>query len=239
MRIVFTGASMTEAQTQTGQPPWEKIWAILQETAQQQKEWRKEYEQRQKEYEQQRKKSAQELDEIKGLQKEATLWQKEIDRQQERTGQYVRELSRQMGLLHNSFGELAEHMVSPSILEKFNALGYTFDKVSPNVKIHRQQDSIPGAEIDILLENGDIAIVIEVKAKPAYKDIDQHVKRMEVVRRWADRNNDRRKFYGAIAGAIMSDEVKRSILNTGFYLIEQTGDTVAINIPDSFVPREW
>ena len=234
---------MTEAQTQTEQPPWEQIWAILQETAQQQKEWQKEwqkdYDQRQKEYAQQQKRAAQELEEIKRLQKEATLWQKEVDRQQEKTEQYVKEISRQMGLLHNSFGELAEHMVSPSIMEKFNALGYNFGKVSPNVKIQGEQGLIPGAELDILLENEKLAIVIEVKAKPAYKDIDQHVKRMEIVRRWADRSNDRRKFYGAIAGAIMSNEVKGYILNTGFYLIEQTGDTVAINIPDSFVPREW
>jgi hypothetical protein len=62
---------------------------------------------------------------------------------------------------------------------------------------------------------------------------------MEVLRRWADRHNDKRKFLGAIAGAILPKEVCNYTLKKGFYVIEQTGDTVKIDVPDGFKPREW
>ena len=62
---------------------------------------------------------------------------------------------------------------------------------------------------------------------------------MEVLRRRADARNDARKFQGAIAGAIMLDEVRDYTHNAGFYVIEQTGDTVKITIPPDFKPKEW
>ncbi|MDR1047759.1 MAG: DUF3782 domain-containing protein, partial [Treponema sp.] len=37
----------------------------------------------------------------------------------------MRETDRRIGELGNRFGELAEHLVAPSIKEKFNALHYT------------------------------------------------------------------------------------------------------------------
>jgi hypothetical protein len=130
-------------------------------------------------------------------------------------------------------------MVVPSIREKFNALGCTFGKTSQNVEIDDDQDRCLGVEIDILLENGDIAVAVEVKVRPNYRDIDRHLERMEVLRRWADRHDDRRKFRGAVAGAIMSKEISDYALKAGFYVIVQTGDTVAINIPEGFSPRDW
>jgi Holliday junction resolvase-like predicted endonuclease len=70
--------------------------------------------------------------------------------------------------------------VAPSIKEKFNALRYTFDTVCQNLDISDAQDRYSGAEIDILLGNGDIAIAVEVK--PQHKDVDRHVERMEALR---------------------------------------------------------
>ena len=37
----------------------------------------------------------------------------------------------------------------------------------------------------------------------------------------------------------MNKEIRSYIHKTGFYAIEQTGDTVKINIPKDFTPREW
>ena len=90
-----------------------------------------------------------------------------------------------------------------------------------------------------MLENGDIVIAVEVKSKPDQDDVKEHVRRMEILRQVADLRGDNRKYRGAIAGAIMSDGIRKNILNNGFYLIEQTGDTVKLTIPEGFVPREW
>jgi hypothetical protein len=163
----------------------------------------------------------------------------ETDRKFQETREQMKETDRKIGELSNRFGELAEHLVAPSIKEKFNALGFHFNQTSQNVAIQDLQNKQVFAEIDILLENGDIAVAVEVKSKPLQKDVDRHLERMEVLRNAANRRNDKRKFRGAIAGAIMNAEVKQYALNAGFYVIEQTGDTVKINIPEGFKPREW
>jgi len=164
--------------------------------------------------------------------------QKDTDRIVKETAKQMKETDRMVGELSNRFGELAEHLVAPNITEKFNELGFTFENIYQNNRIKDSSGNYL-AEIDLVLENGDIVMAVEIKAKPLYKDVDKHISRMEVLRRRADARNDTRRFRGAIAGAIMSDEVRKHILKNGFYVIEQTGDTVKITIPEGFTPREW
>jgi len=190
--------------------------------------------------------------EIWAILREVTEGHKEARLRMQETERIVRETSEQMkkteeqmkrndkkfGELHNRFGELAEHMVAPSIKEKFNALGYTFEEMSSDKRIYDASGNTI-AEVDILLENGDTVMVVEVKAKPKDEDVADHLGLMEVLRRRADSRQDRRRFQGAVAGAIMSDSVRRRIQKNGFYAIEQTGDTVMINIPEGWTPRQW
>ena len=171
------------------------------------------------------------MEETDRMMKETAQSMKETDRR-------MKETDRKIGELSNRFGELAEHLVVPSIKEKFNELNFTFEQVSQNIEITDMSGHCL-AEIDILLENGDTVIAVEVKAKPNQKDVDIHAERMEVLRRRADARNDTRKFQGAIAGAIMTNEVRNYVHKTVFYAIEQTGETVKINIPKNFKPREW
>ncbi|MCL2067462.1 MAG: DUF3782 domain-containing protein [Treponema sp.] len=163
---------------------------------------------------------------------------KETREQMRETDRRMKETDRQISRLGNRFGELAEHLVAPNIKEKFRALGFSFEQMSQNIVITNGSRQYL-AEIDIMLENGDTVMVVEVKAKPQQKDIVEHVERLEVLRQRADARNDTRKFQGAVAGAIMSDSVRNYAHKTGFYVIEQTGDTVKINIPNGFIPREW
>ena len=151
----------------------------------------------------------------------------------------MKETDRRIGELGNRFGELAEHMVAPSIMKKFNERGFTFTMISQDCKITNPEDPKSITEIDILLENGDIAIAVEVKAKPKQADVDDHIRRLEKLRRAADKRRDNRRYQGAIAGAIMSNAVRDYSLQMGLYVIEQTGDTVQINIPEGFTAREW
>jgi hypothetical protein len=121
-------------------------------------------------------------------------------------------------------------MMVPNINEKFNALGYEFGKVSTNVRIGTKEEGII-AEIDIFLENGDCAMAVEVKSSPTTEGIKNHCKRMEQLRKYSDKHNDKRKLYGAMAGAIFSAPAKEYALKQGLYLIEQSGDTVKITEP--------
>ncbi|MCL2294463.1 MAG: hypothetical protein FWC36_06340 [Spirochaetes bacterium] len=177
--------------------------------------------------------------------KEIREQMKETDRQMKEAAKRIKELSEQMGGLHNKFGELAEHLVAPGIVERFNNLGYRFtfvshkkNRASGGLIIHDEHGKVI-TEIDILLENGEYIIAVEVKTEPKEKDIEHHIKRLKIMRESYNKSRDTRKILGAIAGAIFPYEVKKLAHEAGFYVLEQSGDTMKMDIPDDFVPSEW
>jgi hypothetical protein len=93
--------------------------------------------------------------------------------------------------------------------------------------------------VDVWLENGDFVMAVEVKSRPRKRDVEDHVKRMKILRAYLDERNDTRKLLGAIAGAIVTQELRDAAIEQGFYVIEQSGDTVKIESPAGFEPRIW
>ena len=210
---------MTHPTTNTNGPyTFETVWAALMEDREQNREQRKQFQE-------QRKLNEEQYD--------------KVARMMEENAREMKETYRRIGELGNRFGELAEHLVRPRIGEKFNELGFHFSLSSEHYKV-----KIPGnpgifAEVDIMLENGDVAIAIEVKAKPSDDDVKDHLERMDTLRKVANLKNIRRTYRGALAGAIMSESVRNFAIKSGLYVIEPSGDTVRINIPEGFKPREW
>ena len=164
--------------------------------------------------------------------------QEMFQQMREETDRQMKETDKRIGYLDNRFGELAEHLVAPNILEKFNNLGFNFSRLSLDHELKDPVTRRPLAEFDIMLENGDVVIAVEVKSKPKQKDVDEYIIKMERLRRWVEPRGDKRRYQGAIAGAIMSDKLREYIMTKGFYAIEQTGDTVRINDPGKKI-REW
>jgi len=169
---------------------------------------------------------------------------KEIDRILSKTTKLVQSNGEQIGGLHNSFGEMAEHLVGPGIVSRFAELGYSFRGIA------ERQHKIPGkkgktsAEVDMLLENEDTIIAVEVKSRPRIggkkDDVAHHVLRLERLREHrAAEGRPAKRILGAIAGAVFLDEVKSATLAAGLFAIEQSGDTMRIDIPEGFVPQEW
>jgi hypothetical protein len=211
---------------------FEKVWASLQETDRLLKEQTRETDRRLQETDRLLKEQARETDrrlqETDRLLKEQT---RETDRQ-------MKETDRKISSLGSRLGELVEEIIFPNILEKFNKLGYAFGKAGPRVSY---QDSRGEhiAEVDILLENGDAVLAVEVKTHLTQKDVREHLRRMEKLRGYADGHGDKRKLLGAVAGGIASPEAKAFAVKSGFFVLEQTGDTARINVPEGFKPREW
>jgi hypothetical protein len=163
----------------------------------------------------------------------------QLKEQAEKTERMIQATNRSIDRLSSRQGELIEHIVLPNIKEKFNALGYVFTRAGPNVNITTPQGRSL-TEVDIMLENGDYVLAVEVKTKPAVEDVQDHVKRMEILRRYADEHRDQRKYLGAVAGGIMGDQVRDFALKTGFYVLEQSGDTVKLAAaPEPWKPRTW
>jgi hypothetical protein len=165
--------------------------------------------------------------------------QKETAQQMKETDRKLSELGVKFGYLNNRFGELAEHLVAHCIHERFNELGYHFDAVAPGGYVIRDGRGKIIAEVDMLLENSDCIMAVEVKAKTRLKDIEHHVKRLEILRGYRNKHGDTRKILGAIASAILGTAEKQATFDAGFYMIEQSGETMKIDVPDGFVPQEW
>jgi hypothetical protein len=182
---------------------------------------------------------------IREMREETDRYMQETARQiremNEETNRKMKETDKQIGKLGNRFGELAEHLVAPNIAENFNALGFHFDDISAGLRqiIEDESSGQKIAEFDILLENRESIIGVEVKSKPAYGDVEDHVRRLRILRLNRDRKGDKRKIHGALAGAIMPYAVKAAALKAGLYVITQTGDTVKIDVPEGFTPKTW
>ena len=82
-------------------------------------------------------------------------------------------------------------------------------------------------------------MAVEVKSKLKEKDIEHHEKRLHILRDHRNKKRDTRKIYGAVACAVWNSAEKQAAIDAGFYVLEQTGDTMQMDIPEDFVPREW
>jgi hypothetical protein len=170
-------------------------------------------------------------------QKETDQLIKETAQRQKETDRLLKQNQKMMGDLGKKFGTIIEHMFIPNLKEKFNALGYVFEKSSPNVLIGSREHNLY-AEIDVFLENGETALAVEVKTQANIADVREHVERMGKLREYFELHHDGRKLYGAVAGAIIPENVMDFALRQGFYVIQQSGDNMRIVEPQDR-PRAW
>jgi hypothetical protein len=182
-----------------------------------------------------------------------TVWAALMENREQlkETDRIVKENARQIGKLSDRMGEVVEYMVVPNLREKFRELGYDFPQAHQNSDVSDPKNKI-FLEIDVKLENGDKVMLVEVKTKPTTKDVKDHIKRLEKMRVYADLHGDKRTFLGAVAGAVMTDNVKEYTLKQGFFVIEpsrgepsplcgsveDTGETFNIISPNG-KPKEW
>ena len=156
---------------------------------------------------------------------------------QKDTERIVKENAHQIGKLGKRFGDVVEYMVAPNLRDKFRELGYDFPKANPNSDVSDRKNNI-SLEIDIMLENGDKAMLVEVKAKLTIEDVQEHINRLEKMRKYADLHGDKRTFLGAVASVVLTYNVKDYALKQGFFVIEPSGETFNI-IPPNNKPKEW
>jgi len=247
----------------------EKIWATLDRIA----EWHKESELRWKEYDRRReeeerveakrrkeeakreaerreeeaKREAERREEEAKRREEFEIRWSRMDKRFEATERMIRNNGKQIGGLNNSFGELAEHLVGPGIIDRFRELGYHFDGIKErNYKIPGKKAGKIRTEVDLLLENEDTIIAVEIKARPELGedeikgDVEHHVQRLEILREYRDAQGmEPKRILGAIAGAIFYDDVQTAAHEAGLFTLEQCGDTMMLDLPKGFVPKEW
>ena len=204
---------------------FEKVWAALMETRERMEKAQEVYRIR-----------MEKAEEESRLRDDASRLR--IEKSHEETRNIVAELSKNIGGLGNSLGRLTEALFSPDLWSKFTKLGYTFTKQGPNVKFMSKKKVL--AEVDFILENGDYAMLVEVKTELTVDDVKDHMSRIEKVRGYFDDRSDKHILVGAVAGGIVSESVRTYAHAQGLYVIVQTGDSVAIaGAPQGFKAREW
>ncbi|MDR0668618.1 MAG: hypothetical protein LBF95_00930 [Treponema sp.] len=202
---------------------YEKVWAMFREIAERQAETGKQIRELSKEADRR--------------QAETALQMRETDRKMQETDRIVKELSKNIGGLHNAFGKWTEELVSAKLWEKFNEMGYKFTHGGPR-KFWEGSRTV--AQVDMLLENGEYAMPVEIKAELSIGDVDVHITRIERVREQLDKRGDRRKLVGAIAGMVVGEAARKYAQEKGLYVLEQSGDMVEVaEAPEGFKAREW
>ena len=157
----------------------------------------------------------------------------------EKNEKRLKEIGEQMGGMNNTFGKVAEYMVAPKLLEKFGEDGLDFQTTSHRKQFHDNNKKVI-FEVDIMLENGEIAMLVEVKAKAEIGDVNRHVKQLENMRAYADLHGDGRKLLGAFAGVVMPKKVRDYAFESGFYVIVPSGESFDILHPvGGYKLREW
>jgi len=179
--------------------------------------------------------------EIAELQKETAERQKEIAERQKKTDEQIKKTSHEVGKLGSKIGDIIENMVRGRVIKKFQALGYDVTGCSPNKEFRLEKLGISG-EIDLLLDDGPVGILVEVKTTLKSDHILEHIEKIENYRRYADAKGfgDKQHFIGAVAGAVIADNVAEFAQKNGMYVITQSGEAFEIiPSPEGFVPKKW
>ena len=177
------------------------------------------------------------LQEVAESQRETAQQMKETDRQIKENALQMKLFDKQFGELNNRFGDIVEYMVAPNLRNKFREFGLIFPKANNKTKVDDDENDIH-FEIDIMLENHEKAMLVEVKATLTTEKINEHIERLGKMRKYADLHGDKRTFIGAVAGVVMTSNVKQYALKQGFFAIEPSGETFNITPPQG-QPKEW
>jgi hypothetical protein len=166
---------------------------------------------------------------------------KRIDRnaqEMEKLKKTVERVTANVGGLNRSLGELIETLIAARLWEKFP--DYNLKRAYQRVPIFDENNRAM-TDIDILLSNTDTVMAVEVKRQLDDKrDVDDHLKRMERIRKYPPAEVVGKKMVGAMAGGVVDDDTRRYAYESGFFVLELTGDTVQlIPPPDGFVPKKW
>ena len=178
---------------------------------------------------------------IRNAEQERKEREAEWTRRMQATERQMKRTDRKISALGSRIGEIIEHMVSGrgSIVHKFRALNYDIIQWHRNTTFENNKLDISG-EIDIFLEDGDTAILIEVKTTLETADVRKHMERLEKYRRYADAKGDKRRFIGAVAGAVVMEDAMQFAHENGLYVIVQSGKAVEIvPLPKDFRVKEW
>jgi hypothetical protein len=151
----------------------------------------------------------------------------------------VNKATRHASGIGHTLGGIVEEMFANHIWVKFDAFNYQFTKGARNVT-YRGDDGKKLCEVDVFLENGEYVMAVEVKSNMDKKDINKHLKRLELLRGYMNQHGDKRKLLGAMAAGTYLPGMKAYAEEKGLFVIVQDGESVVVSErPEDFEPHIW
>ena len=199
----------------------DEIWAILKGLAQSQQEFKEE----------QKALQAAQVETDRIL-KELSA---EIKETQKITAREIKAVNTSIGRLSNRLGEFVEEAVRPSAVRLFRERGIDIHEVQQSITAKRDGEQL---EIDLLVVNNENVVVIECKSNLSVDDVNDHLERLEKVKRLLPRYNNC-KVLGGVAGMVIPDNVATYAIKKGLYVIGQNGDHLELRNEQSFTAKAW
>jgi hypothetical protein len=230
LEVFMADMAMEQAADWKKIPEFKAFWDFLQELGQKQAEADARFE---KEREADRQKQAE----------AAARFEKEMaerDKSMAELKKIVASIGKNVGGLNCSIGDLVETLFAPHLGEKFEAYNYNLKRQFHRVYIYDENIRLCG-EIDILLSDTTVCMAVEVKRWLERNDqVDEHVKRMELIRKYPPAETKGKKLLGAIVGAVVTPEIRLYAYRCGFFVLELRGDDIhLLESPEDFKPKEW
>ncbi|MDR1955818.1 MAG: hypothetical protein LBQ30_03085, partial [Treponema sp.] len=124
--------------------------------------------------------------------------------------------------------------------EKFNAYPYDLQRAYQRIPLFDEHNRVL-TDIDILLSNGEYVMAVEVKRElDREKDVDRHLKRMELIRKYPPAETKGKKLLGAMAGGVVDPDVRDYAQSAGLFVLALAGESVKlVEPPAAFTPRVW
>lgn len=155
------------------------------------------------------------------------------DKKFQETDKQLKRVSQDIGRLGGRWGEFVESMVKPAVVRLFQQRGLDVHEVARNLTSNRNGMA---AEIDLLVTNDRHCVAVEVKSFLSIDDVNEHRERLEKFKQLFPRYADA-TLYGAVAGAVISDDVAKYAYRQGFFVIGQQGKNMEILNDSQFKPK--
>jgi len=172
------------------------------------------------------------------IRKETERIKRETAEQMKETDRQIDKLSKNVGGLGNSIGNVIETLFAAHLWEQFPE--YKLRMSCRDINLFDENGN-QITEIDILLVNTEWAMVVEVKSKAKEDDVNKHIVRMERILKYPPGLiPPKAKLLGAIAGGVVMPEAAAYAHQCGFFVLELAGESVVrVPAPPDFKPREW
>ena len=176
---------------------------------------------------------------LQAAQKETDRILKELQATQKETSREIKAVNdatnKSIGRLTNRLGEFVEDAVRPAAVKLFRERGIDVHEVHQNISVKRDGE---GLEIDLLVVNNNDAVVIECKSNLSIDDVNDHLKRLEKMKRLMPHYSGY-KILGAVAGMVIPANVATYSIRKGLYVIGQNGEHLELRNEESFTAKVW